>query len=85
VHRDPQYLDEAGRLKVDISPIGGDEVLAAITRIASAPPDLLARLEKLLGENKSGGRPDPSRRNGLPTAPETRYALRQTGSTEFRS
>ena len=55
VHRDPQYLDEAARLKVDVSPIGSDEVLAAIARIASAPPDLLAHLKKLLGENKSGG------------------------------
>ena len=30
VHRDPQYLEEAARLKVDVSPIGGHEVVRAI-------------------------------------------------------
>src|SRR5262249_25460439 len=24
VHRDPQYLEEAGRMKIDVSPIGGE-------------------------------------------------------------
>jgi tripartite-type tricarboxylate transporter receptor subunit TctC len=54
VHQDPQYLDEAGRLKVDVSPIGGDEVLQAINGIAGAPPDLLDYIKKLLSENKNG-------------------------------
>jgi tripartite-type tricarboxylate transporter receptor subunit TctC len=54
VHRDPQYLDEAGKLKIDVSPIGGDEVLKAINGIASAPPDLLDYMKKLLSENKNG-------------------------------
>jgi tripartite-type tricarboxylate transporter receptor subunit TctC len=54
VHQDAQYLDEAGRLKVDVSPIGGDEVLRAIDAIAGAPPDLLDYMKKLLSENKNG-------------------------------
>ena len=54
VHQDPQYLDEAGRLKVDVSPIGGDEVLQAIGGIAGAPPDLLDYIKKLLSESKNG-------------------------------
>jgi len=54
VHRDAQYLDEAGRLKVDVSPIGGDQALRAIERIANAPPDLLDYMKKLLAENKGG-------------------------------
>jgi tripartite-type tricarboxylate transporter receptor subunit TctC len=54
VHQDPQYLDEAGRFKVDVSPIGGDEVLRAIDAIAGAPPDLLDYMKKLLSENKNG-------------------------------
>ena len=54
VHQDPQYLDEAGRLKVDVSPIGGDEVLRAIDGIAGAPPDLLDYMKKLLAESKNG-------------------------------
>jgi tripartite-type tricarboxylate transporter receptor subunit TctC len=55
VHRDPQYLDEAARLKIDISPIGGDAVLRAITQIATAPPELLGYMKRLLAENKGGG------------------------------
>jgi tripartite-type tricarboxylate transporter receptor subunit TctC len=54
VHQDPQYLDEAGRLKVDVSPIGGDEVLRAIDGIAGAPPDLLDYMKKLLAESRNG-------------------------------
>jgi tripartite-type tricarboxylate transporter receptor subunit TctC len=54
VHQDPQYLDEAGRLKVDVSPIGGDEVLRAIDGIAGASPDLLDYMKKLLAESKNG-------------------------------
>jgi tripartite-type tricarboxylate transporter receptor subunit TctC len=54
VHQDPDYLDEARRLKVDVSPIGGEEVLRAIGGIAGAPPDLLDYMKKLLSENKNG-------------------------------
>ena len=50
VHRDLQYLDEATRLKIDISPIGGEEVLRAIAQIAAAPPELLGYMKKLLVE-----------------------------------
>src|SRR5450631_42860 len=53
VHQDPQYLDEAQRLKLDISPIGGDEVLAAINGIAGAPPDLLDYMKKLLSDSRN--------------------------------
>jgi tripartite-type tricarboxylate transporter receptor subunit TctC len=55
VHRDPQYLTEAARLRLDVSPIGGDEVLHAIDRIAGAPPELLDYVRKLLAETKGGG------------------------------
>jgi tripartite-type tricarboxylate transporter receptor subunit TctC len=55
VHRDPQYLEEAARLRVDVSPIVGTEVLQAIDRIARAPPELLDYIRKLLSETKGGG------------------------------
>jgi tripartite-type tricarboxylate transporter receptor subunit TctC len=55
VHHDPQYLEEAARLKVDVSPISGTEVLRAIEDIANAPPELLDYMKKLLAENKGGG------------------------------
>jgi tripartite-type tricarboxylate transporter receptor subunit TctC len=54
VHQDPDYLDQAQRLKVDVSPIGGEEVLRAIEGIAGAPPDLLDYMKKLLSESKNG-------------------------------
>jgi tripartite-type tricarboxylate transporter receptor subunit TctC len=54
-HRDPQYLEEAGKLRIDISPIDGQEVLRAIDRIASAPPELLDYVRKLLAETRGGG------------------------------
>jgi hypothetical protein len=55
VHDDPQYREEAGKFKVDISPIGGKEVLRAIDRIAAAPPDLRDYMRRILGEHKGGG------------------------------
>ena len=55
VHRDPLYLEDAMRLKVDVSPIGAEEVVRAIDEIAGAPPDLLDYMRKLLSEQKSGG------------------------------
>ena len=39
---------------MDVSPIGGDEVLRAIEGIAGAPPDLLEYMKKLLAANKGG-------------------------------
>jgi len=52
VHRDAQYLEEASRLKVDVSPIGSEEVRRAIERIAGSPPELLDYMKRLLAESK---------------------------------
>ena len=54
VHQDAQYLEEARRLKVDVSPIGGAEVLRAIEGLAGAAPELLDYMRKLLADNKGG-------------------------------
>jgi tripartite-type tricarboxylate transporter receptor subunit TctC len=48
--RDPQYLAEAEKLKVDISPISGDDVLHAIERMAQTPSELRDALNKLLAQ-----------------------------------
>jgi tripartite-type tricarboxylate transporter receptor subunit TctC len=53
-HRDPQYLDEAAKLKVDVSPVGGTDVLQTIERIARSFPRSIDRLRKLLAESKGG-------------------------------
>ncbi len=55
VHRDPQYLDEAAKLKIDVSPVSGADVLRAIDRIAGAPPEFLDYLRKLFIEAQRGG------------------------------
>jgi tripartite-type tricarboxylate transporter receptor subunit TctC len=55
VHADAQYLADAARLRVDVSPIGGNGVLQAIDRIADAPPEMLDYVRKLLAETKGGG------------------------------
>jgi tripartite-type tricarboxylate transporter receptor subunit TctC len=54
VHQDAQYLEETTKMKIDVSPIGGDEVLRAIEDIANAPPEMLDYIKKLLADNKGG-------------------------------
>jgi tripartite-type tricarboxylate transporter receptor subunit TctC len=54
VHQDPLYLEDAARLKVDVSPISAEEVLRALDDLANTPPDLLEYMKKLLAENKGG-------------------------------
>jgi tripartite-type tricarboxylate transporter receptor subunit TctC len=54
VHEDPLYLEEAAKMKVDISPISGEEVLRALDDLAGAPADLLEYMKKLLADNKAG-------------------------------
>jgi hypothetical protein len=55
VHGDPKYLDDAARLRLDVSPISGEEVLQAIERIASSPPELLDYIRRVLADTKGGG------------------------------
>ena len=52
-HRDPQFLQEAERLGIDISPVTGAGVVQAISLIDQASPQALDYLSKLFaGENK---------------------------------
>ena len=48
VHRDPQFLEEAGKLGIDVSPVSADEVLLGIDRLARAPPSVFAYMKRLL-------------------------------------
>ena len=45
-HRDPLYLADAAR-RVDVSPITAEQVMQALGRIESAPPQLLDYLRRL--------------------------------------
>jgi tripartite-type tricarboxylate transporter receptor subunit TctC len=48
--KDPAYLAEAEKIGIDISPIGAQEVLGLIDRMAKTPADQMKRIEKLISE-----------------------------------
>jgi tripartite-type tricarboxylate transporter receptor subunit TctC len=52
VHLDPDYLADAAKLKVDVSPIGGEAALQAIDELAATPADLRAELKRLMAERQ---------------------------------
>jgi hypothetical protein len=54
-HSDPQYLEEAAKLKVDVSPVSGADVLEMVEHIAGASPRSIDRLRRLLTGGKGGG------------------------------
>jgi tripartite-type tricarboxylate transporter receptor subunit TctC len=54
VQDDPQYRDDAARLKLDLSPVDGEAVMRAIEAIGASSPDTLDYMKKLL-TNSSGG------------------------------
>ena len=55
VHKDRQYLEDAAKLRLEVSPIGGQEVLQEIDRIAAAPPKIVDHLRRLIMGGKGGG------------------------------
>jgi len=54
-HSDPQYLEEAAKLKLDVSPVDGAAVSRTIERIAGASPAVVDHLKSLLARSKGGG------------------------------
>ena len=54
VHQDAAYLDEAARLRLEVSPIDSRAVLDAIDRIAAAPPSVLDYLRRIMTAAKGG-------------------------------
>jgi tripartite-type tricarboxylate transporter receptor subunit TctC len=54
VQKDSQYLADAKRLGVDVSPISGEDVLRAIARMASTPLEQRNALKKLLAPGNGG-------------------------------
>ena len=55
VHKDPEYLADAAKIRVEVSPVSHEVVMQAINKIANAPPDLLDYLRKLHSDEKKGG------------------------------
>jgi tripartite-type tricarboxylate transporter receptor subunit TctC len=50
-HKDPDYLKEAARLKIDVSPIDGKEVISLIQSISKVPPEQMKEVETLIRSN----------------------------------
>jgi tripartite-type tricarboxylate transporter receptor subunit TctC len=44
--KDPQFLEDAKKTKIDISPMTGEEVEQFISRLSSAPPAIVDRVKK---------------------------------------
>ena len=49
--KDPAYLAEADKLKIDVDPLSGEEVAALVERVSRTPADTVARVRAAL-ENK---------------------------------
>jgi hypothetical protein len=45
---DPEYLAEAKKFDLDVSPLDGATVRGMIARLAQSPPDLVARYKAIL-------------------------------------
>jgi len=50
-HKDPDYLKDAERMKIDVSPIDGNEVLRLIQNIAKVPAEQMKQVETLIRAN----------------------------------
>jgi tripartite-type tricarboxylate transporter receptor subunit TctC len=48
-HRDPQFVEEAGRIGLYTNPVSADEIVRSIERMSQASPELLEQVRKLLG------------------------------------
>ena len=54
VCQDANFLAEAAGLKLDVSPIDGDGMLALIGRLVKSPPDVLEKMKALQGGQVGG-------------------------------
>ena len=53
-HKDADYLREAAQMKIDVSPLSGDEIAKIVARIAQTPPAVVARYNAILHSNLGG-------------------------------
>jgi tripartite-type tricarboxylate transporter receptor subunit TctC len=53
-HRDPQFLAEAAKLGLDISPASAAELARAIERMTRAPPTVVDYMKRLLASHRGG-------------------------------
>ena len=50
--KDPQFLEEAQRIGLDLSPLGGDGIAKLIQQVQATPQDVVDRLRELLARPK---------------------------------
>jgi tripartite-type tricarboxylate transporter receptor subunit TctC len=50
-HRDARFLEEAGKLGIDISPVGADEMARGVERLAQAPASVIIYMKQLLARH----------------------------------
>ena len=48
--KDPEFLAEAKKKRLDINPTSGEEVEALTKEVMSQPPEVIERLKKLMGK-----------------------------------
>ncbi len=53
VMRDPQYLDEARRIGLEVNPLGGEGIAKLIRQVQATPQDVVERLRELLASARS--------------------------------
>ena len=44
--RDPEFLAEAAQRKIDVDPLGGEDVAALVRAILNAPPEIVDRAKR---------------------------------------
>jgi len=54
-HHDPQFLDEAAKLGIYVSPVSAQDMARSIERLSQAPPELFEQVRRLLAGGKGGG------------------------------
>jgi tripartite-type tricarboxylate transporter receptor subunit TctC len=54
-HRDPQFLEEARKVGVYVSPVSAEEMARSIEQMAQAPAALMEQARKILESGKGGG------------------------------
>jgi hypothetical protein len=47
--KDKMFLEESERVKVEVSPVGADEAVAMLEKVAAAPEDVKAAVRALSG------------------------------------
>jgi tripartite-type tricarboxylate transporter receptor subunit TctC len=52
-HADPDYLDEAKKLGLFMSPLSGDELVKVLDQISTAPADQITKLKRIYQDSKN--------------------------------